>query len=76
MFIKLTDKATGKPTEVMVRAIVRFSPTQDEQDTIVKLSNGETLAVTESMRSVRGYIRKASRPIDDADEPRMAPNGA
>jgi hypothetical protein len=72
MFITLSNKATGAEINVMARAIVHFSPTSDGKDSIVQLATGETLAVEESVRSIRGYIRKLS-DLDEKPKKDQAP---
>jgi hypothetical protein len=71
MFITLSNRATGGEINVMVRAIVHFSPTSDGRDSIIQLATGETLAVEESVRSIRGYIRKVAK-IDKNDNDNSA----
>jgi hypothetical protein len=67
MFITVTNKADSTRNEVMIRSIIRFFPSADGQDSIILLANGERLAVNESTRSLRSYIRKFSK-VDKEDK--------
>lgn len=68
--IKLTIDVEGTATRIDVVAhhIMAIVPETGSNKTLVGMSDGNTLLVNETPRSVRGYVKKALAPAAVAEE--------
>lgn len=66
-FIRLTDKESGEKIDVNSNHIVAFRGVGDGEGTEVVTTVGGTHSVTDSPRSIRGYIKKAQGSLPGPD---------
>jgi hypothetical protein len=65
VFIRAKNAQTGEDENVNSRQIVRFRPVQgNDKQSVVALTNGESITLNTSCRSLRHAIQKANQPFE------------
>lgn len=63
MFIRLKTGASND-VNVNINAIMTFAPNESGDGSVVTFTNGQSLAVQDSTRSIRGYVKKALASVN------------
>lgn len=58
-FIRVTLKADGSKVELNINHVTHFSVASTGEGSSIVLANGDVLQVTDTVRSLRGYVKKA-----------------
>lgn len=66
-FIRVTDKDTQEKIDLNVEHITAFRGLGANAGSQVVIINGDNFTVSDSPRSLRGYIKKAQGSLPDAD---------
>jgi hypothetical protein len=58
-FIRVTLKADGSKVELNINHVTHFSGASSGEGSTIILANRDYLEVTDTIRSLRGYVKKA-----------------
>ncbi len=65
MFIRLKTSASND-VNVNINSIMTFAPNESGDGSVVTFTNGQSLAVQDSTRSIRGYVKKALASVNSS----------
>ena len=58
-FIRVTLKSNGSKVELNINQVTQFTAATTGEGSSITLANSEVLHVTDTVRSLRGYVKKA-----------------